>query len=159
MLSPDDPNFVDIRSPVGSGTGQVGYGYDGKVYPSDEGRMVAAMGDDIFVLGELGKITYDEVVTHPTVRAMAVASLQDTLPMCSDCWNKPYCGVRPPHNYMMTGDMFGQRPNTPKCKQHMSIAEMLFRRLAADEDGEIEKIFRRWIVQRPREIGEVSVSN
>ena len=41
MLTPKDPNFVDIRSPIGSGTGQISYNYDGRVYPSDEGRMVA----------------------------------------------------------------------------------------------------------------------
>ena len=27
MLTPDDPNFVDIRSPCGAGTGQVAYNY------------------------------------------------------------------------------------------------------------------------------------
>ena len=96
--------------------------------------------------------SYEEIVTHPTVRAMAVASLQDTLPMCNTCWNKPYCGVRPTHNYMMSGDLFGQRPNTPKCKEHMFIARLLFERLAKDTTGDVEKIFRRWIIQRPREI-------
>jgi uncharacterized protein len=151
MLSPDDPNFVDIRTPIGSGTGQVAYNYDGKIYPSDEGRMIAAMGDDYFLLGEVGKTTYNEIVNHSTVKTLAVSSILDSLPACHSCWNAPYCGVRPLHNYMQTKDLFAQRPNTLKCKEHMGIAEMLFTYLRNDKDGAREKIFRRWIIDRPRE--------
>lgn len=150
MLTPYDPNFVDIRSPVGSGTGQIAYSYDGTIYPSDEGRMVAAMGDDIFAIGHVDASTYDEIVKHPTVRSIAVASLLDSLPACHTCFNAPYCGVRPLHNYMHTGDLFGQRPNTPKCAEHMFIAKSLFERLAADSSGDVEAIFRRWVIERPR---------
>ena len=150
MLTPDDPNFVDIRSPVGSGTGQVAYNYDGTILPSDEGRMIHAMGDPMFVLGQVGSTSYADVVGHPTVKSMAVASLLDSLPGCASCWNAPYCGVRPLHNYRQTGDLFAQRPNTPKCAEHMTIARLLFERLAEDTTGEVEAIFRRWTVQRPR---------
>jgi len=151
MLTPDDPNFVDIRSPIGAGTGQIAYNYDGTIFPSDEGRMVDAMGNDLFALGKLGELSVQDALRHPTVKTMAVASLLDSLPQCSDCWNAPYCGVRPLHNFMQSGDLFGQRPNTPKCVQHMSIARMLFERIAADEDGSLDRIFQRWTIQRPRE--------
>ncbi|NCG20316.1 MAG: His-Xaa-Ser system radical SAM maturase HxsB [Rhodobacterales bacterium] len=150
MLTARDPNFVDIRSPVGSGTGQIGYSYDGTIYPSDEGRMVAAMGDDIFAIGHVDSSTYEEIVRHPTVRAIAVASLLDSLPSCSTCFNAPYCGVRPLHNYMNGGDLFGQRPNTPKCAEYMHMTKQLFQRLIEDNEGEVEAIFRRWVIERPR---------
>ncbi len=150
MLTPDDPNFVDIRSPVGSGTGQMCYGFDGSIFPSDEGRMVHGMGDDMFKIGHVGTTSWEEAASHPTVRALATASLLDALPMCESCFNAPYCGVRPLHNYMQSGDLFGQRPNTPKCPQHMGIAKMLFERLSAEDDGSNATIFRRWTVDRPR---------
>lgn len=151
MLTPDDPNFVDIRSPVGSGTGQIAYNYDGVIVPSDEGRMVLAMGDEIFHMGQVGVTTYKEALQHPTVKALAVSSYVDSLPGCSTCWNAPYCGVRPEHNYMQFGDLFAQRPRTPKCKEHMTIASLLFERLMNDPDGSNEAIFRRWTINRPRE--------
>ena len=151
ILTPDDPNFVDIRSPVGSGTGQLAYNYDGRIFPSDEGRMVDAMGDDLFAIGHVDTSEYQDLVNHPTVRSIAAASLLDALPMCASCWNAPYCGVRPLHNYMTAGDLFGQRPNTAKCREHMHIARLLFERLARDEDGSLLKIFQRWTIQRPRE--------
>jgi His-Xaa-Ser system radical SAM maturase HxsB len=150
MLTPDDPNFVDIRTPVGSGTGQICYGFDGSIFPSDEGRMVHGMGDPIFKVGDLHNTSFEEAVSHPTVRSIAAASYLDTLPMCDTCWNAPYCGVRPLHNYMQFGDLFAQRPLTGKCRQHMGIVELLFKRLANDPDGTVASIFRRWTIDRPR---------
>jgi His-Xaa-Ser system radical SAM maturase HxsB len=155
MLTPDDPNYVDIRSPIGSGTGQVAYHFNGKVYPSDEARMLAGMTHrddaDLFLLGELGTVTYKDIVRHDSVKALVMSSYLDTLPMCASCWNVPYCGVMPINNYMEFGDMFAQRPLTQKCNEYMGIARILFERLANDKDGRIESIFRRWIINRPRD--------
>jgi His-Xaa-Ser system radical SAM maturase HxsB len=153
LLTPDDPNFVDIRSPCGAGTGQIAYNFDGRLYTCDEARMTAAMGNELFQIGEAGVTSYRDAYTHPTVKAMAVASIQDSLPHCETCWNEPFCGVCPMHNYMVGGDLFGQRPNSPKCKEHYTIASLLLERLANDSDGKIEKIFRRWTLTRPREPG------
>lgn len=150
MLTPVDPNFVDIRSPVGAGTGQMAYNFDGRIFPNDEGRMVAAAGDPFFAIGDVRTSTWPELVNHPTVKAMAAASFLDALPGCETCFNVPFCGVRPEHNYMLGGDLFGQRPNMPKCKQHMTISRHLFEKLAHDTDGRVESIFRRWTIQRPR---------
>ena len=150
ILTPDDPNFVDIRSPIGSGTGQIAYSYDGKIYPSDEGRMLAGMGDQFFQIGTVGTSSYADVANHATNRALALSSILDGLPQCSDCWNAPFCGVRPLHNYMNGGDLFGQRPRTPKCTEHMTLSRLLLDRLDQDPDGTIETIFRRWVIDRPR---------
>lgn len=151
MLTPDDPNFVDILSPCGAGTGQVAYNYDGTLFTCDEARMAAAMGDDLFELGRAGVTTFGEMMDHPTVRTLALASHLDSLPGCESCWNAPFCGVCPLHTYMTTGDLFGQRYVSAKCKEYMSIVEMLLTRLADDSDGTVEAIFRKWTMRRPRE--------
>ena len=151
ILRPDDPNFVDLRSPIGSGTGQLAYNYNGKIYPSDEGRMVAAMGDEFFLLGKLGESTYEETVQHSIVKTLALSSILDSLPSCHSCWNAPYCGVRPLHNYMQYKDLFAQRPLTPKCYEHMSISKLLFSKIKNDKSKNTLNIFRRWIIDRPRE--------
>jgi hypothetical protein len=52
---------------------------------------------------------------------------------------------------MQSQDLFGQRPLTPKCTQHMRIVEMLLKRLDADTTGETTALFRRWTVERPRD--------
>ena len=150
MLTPDDPNYVDIRSPSGAGLGAIAYNYDGRIFPSDEARMIDAMGDDAFALGSVHSDSLQEIVTHPTVRALAVASIQDSLPACSTCWNKPYCGIDPLDNYMVHGDIFGQRPLSPNCKEYYGLASLLFEKLDGDRSGDIERIFRRWTIGRSR---------
>ena len=46
------------------------YNYDGKVYPTDESRMLAAMGDDAFCLGDVQTNTYEELFGGPQLRAL-----------------------------------------------------------------------------------------
>lgn len=151
MLTPDDPNYTDTRSPSGNGLAQLAYNYDGSIYTSDEGRMVGHMNNHMFRIGHVASSTYAEVVGHPTVKALAVASITDALPGCSTCVYKPYCGVDPLNSYMMEGDLFGQRYRTPLCQERMGQQEYLFRRLMDDRDGSIERIFRRWTIRRSPE--------
>jgi len=48
-----DPGFMDIRSPSGIAIGGVAYNYDGKVYASDESRMLGRMGIDDFKMTDM----------------------------------------------------------------------------------------------------------
>ena len=51
ILTFTDPGYVDLRSPAGIGIGGIVYNYDGKIFASDEGRMLAEMGDTTFEIG------------------------------------------------------------------------------------------------------------
>lgn len=150
ILTPDDPGFVDIQSPCGAGTGQVAYNFDGRVFPCDEARMVDAMGDPLFELGRVGDLTVPAMLRHPTVRAIASASLLDTQPMCSDCWNKPFCSVCPVVDFVSQNDLIGERPRSFQCKERMDVCTKLFELLANEEDKQTAEILRRWTISRPR---------
>src|SRR5262249_28046822 len=126
ILSNEDPGIVDIQSPAGDGTGQLAYNVDGRVFPSDEARIVDLTGDAIFALGQARELTGSQLLRHPTIRAIASASLLDAQPMCTDCWNKPYCGFSPVRNFLTQGDLFGQRPHCLECKEHMAVSRRLF---------------------------------
>jgi His-Xaa-Ser system radical SAM maturase HxsB len=144
ILTTGDPQSGDIRSPCSAGTSEVAYDADGRVFPGDEARRVDAFGDPIFALGDVRKLTLADVVRHPTVRAIAAASLLDAQPMCADCWNKPYCGFSPVSTYVREGDLFGQRPRCFECKEHMAVARTLFAVLGNEADRETSEILRRW---------------
>ena len=107
ILGGEDPNFLDIRSPCGAGIGQVAYNYDGKIFTCDEGRMLHEMGDSTFLLGEVGKTSYREVMGHETVRALAIASNLEAQPDCVNCTYQAYCGVCPVHNHKTQGSIHG----------------------------------------------------
>lgn len=150
MLTADDPNYTDCRSPAGSGQAQLAYNYDGAIYTCDEGRMAAHMGDELFRIGHVARSTWAEVTGHPTIKALAVASIQDALPACSTCVFKPSCGIQPIHNYKFDGNFFGQRPVSRKCQEFFGLQRLLYSKLINDTDGRVERIFRRWTIQRAR---------
>ena len=105
--------------------------------------VVDARGDSLFDLGRLEDVSVSSLLAHPTVRAIAAASLLDSQPKCSDCWNKPYCGFSPVYNFMNQGDLFGQRPSCLACNEQFGVAGRLFELLATEDPGLLE-IFRRW---------------
>ncbi|HOX44653.1 MAG TPA: His-Xaa-Ser system radical SAM maturase HxsB [Myxococcota bacterium] len=147
ILTDDDPNYMDLRSPCGAGIGQLAYGYDGKVYTCDEGRMVAAMGDPMFCIGDVQAGGYADIIRHPGVRSLCVASCLECLPGCSDCAYAPYCGVCPVYNYVQEGDLVARWPQNDRCRIQMGIADLLFERL--QEPG-LEPLLRRWTINRDR---------
>lgn len=149
ILSGEDPNFLDIRSPGGAGLGQLAYNYDGKIFSSDEGRMLHEMGDSTFLIGQAGESSYREIVGHPTVRAMAIASNLDQQPDCVNCAYQPYCGTQPEHNHKTLGTMFGRMRESSMCAVHKGIQDVLFQRLAGDEG--VRTVLERWTTVRPRD--------
>lgn len=151
IMTDDDPNFLDMRSPCGAGIGQLAYNWDGSIYTCDEGRMLNRMGDDTFRIGKAGEGTYAETVGHPSVRALTVASTLDNQITCSNCAYKPYCGICPVQCYKDQGDIMGRMPTNSRCKISMGIMDLLFERL---QDKAHERIFTAW--QKRKMGGEVA---
>lgn len=149
ILGGEDPNFLDVRSPCGAGIGQVAYNYDGKIFTCDEGRMLHEMGDDTFLLGEVGKTRYREVMGHETVRALALASNLDAQPDCVSCTYQAYCGVCPVHNHKTQGSIFGRMRESTLCAVHKGIQDYLFERIGSG-DPEILRVFQQWTTVRDR---------
>lgn len=149
ILTDDDPNFLDIRSPCGAGIGQLAYNYDGRVFTCDEGRMLSHAGDDTFEIGDVHSSRHREVVTHETVRALLAASNLDAQPDCVNCAYNPYCGVCPVHSYATQGSIHGRMRESHLCAVHKGIQDELFRRLSTGDDEE-QAILRRWTTVRER---------
>ncbi|MBI5489703.1 MAG: His-Xaa-Ser system radical SAM maturase HxsB [Deltaproteobacteria bacterium] len=147
ILTDKDPNYADLRSPCGAGIGQLAYNYDGRVYTCDEGRMVGAMGDDLFCIGDVHKNSYAEIAAHPGVQSLCVASCLECLPGCADCAYAPYCGVCPVYNYVEQGDLVARCPGNDRCRIQMGMFDHLFRRLS--EPG-MEELLLRWTESRDR---------
>ncbi len=146
ILTDEDPNFLDLRSPCGAGIGQLAYNYDGKIFTCDEGRMLYEMNDDIFLIGDAKTDTYGDIMKHETLRTLTVASCLECIPGCNDCVFKPYCGVCPIYNYVQQGDIFGQMPTNVRCKINKSILTYLFEKL--QKQPEVKEIFKRWTINK-----------
>lgn len=149
ILTGDDPNFLDIRNPGGAAIGQVAYSYDGSIYTSDEGRMLAATGDETFKIGNVFESSYRDLMTHETVRAMIVASTLEAQPDCVNCTYNTFCGAKPEHNYRTQGSIHGRMRESHICSVHKGIQDYLFDKLRED-DPAVVNVFRRWTTVRER---------
>ena len=113
ILTPFPTSYVDLQSPAAAGRNVLVYNYDGGVYVSDEGRMLAEMGDDRFRMGSV----HDSLATLRESNAMRIindAGNAETLPVCSDCAFVPYCGADPVFTWQRRATRSGidQRANS-----------------------------------------------
>jgi len=146
VLTPFPVGYVDLQSPAGMINSVVVFNYDGKVYATDEARMLAEMNDYTFQLGELGKNTYEEIFYGDKAIEYSQVWTNESLPGCSECAFQAYCGSDPVFNYATQGSLVGYRPSSAFCQKNMEIIRYLLELM--DSNKAIEKIFRSWITGR-----------
>lgn len=130
------------RFPNGDGVCRLAYDFDGSIFPSEEGRLVANEGDDFFKLGHVGESTYEELLGRPALRAGLMAASSNSQPMCFQCAYNPYCTVVPVYNYQTQDSPWGQMPSNGWCEKMMGIFDLLFEKLA---DPGSRKVLESWL--------------
>lgn len=125
----DDPAGDIPRSPSSVGTATFAYDVNGCIFPSLDAARAAADGDDLFLIGRVGEISYKETVSHATVRALTMASLLECLPGFQDRWSTPFCGVDPVASYLEHGDMFVNASTSRSAACQHAAAETVFEML------------------------------
>lgn len=143
ILSPFPIGYVDLQSPAGMINNVIVFNYDGKIYASDEARMLAETGDFTFQLGDLENADYHDIFYGDRAVELTEAGINESLPGCSDCAFQPYCGADPVLNHATQGNLIGHRPTSVFCQKNMGIIKHLF--MLMDSDPNIVKIFNSWI--------------
>ena len=111
--------------------------------------MLAAGGESMFHIGDVYSSRYRDLMTHPTVRALVLASIREVQPDCVSCTYAPYCGIQPEHNLRSLGSIFGRMRESTLCSVHKGIQDFLFEKLREDDPATVE-ILRRWTTVRER---------
>lgn len=143
LTSPRGANYVDLQSPSGIGIGAIVYNYDGHVYASDEGRMLAEMGDQSFRLGKLGENTYDDMMISDALLAPIEASLLESAPMCTDCPFLPVCGADPVYHQATQRDYVGHKMLSSFCQRQMAVVKHVISLLEDDEQA--KSVLLGWV--------------
>jgi len=107
MLSDRPIGYVDLRSPAGAGLGALVYNYDGSVFASDEGRMLAETGDNAFRLGHVDQDSYNSLILSDKLVNAISSSLTQCAPECSTCVYESHCGADPVYHHATQGDSLG----------------------------------------------------
>jgi His-Xaa-Ser system radical SAM maturase HxsB len=143
MLTPYGTGFVNLRSPAGIGIAGIIYNYDGDVYPSDEARMKAEMGDKIFRMGNLLTDSYEQMMLSSELLTPLEESIAEAVPMCEECAFLPYCGSDPDYHYATQRDFVGHKALSGFCKRHMGIFRYIIQKM--EDDAEARTILERWV--------------
>ena len=146
ILTPFSTGFVDLQSPSGAGISGVIYDYNGDVYPADEARMLARMGNTYFKMGNVFEQSYLEIFYGKVIKEIVKKSILDLMPCCFSCVYKPYCGADPIRNYLETNDIYGHRPTSDFCKKHNGIFKIIFKKLL-ENDPDVINVFWSWVTQ------------
>lgn len=151
LLTPFSHGYVDLRSPTGAGLGAVVYDYDGRVYPSDEARMLAAMGDHSFALGRVDE-SIETWMSSSGMQRILGAGVAEALPTCADCAYVPLCGADPIDHYARQGDSIGHRPTSDFCRKQMGLFDTLLRRW--EQGSSVDRdILESWALRATRREG------
>ena len=143
MLSDRPTGYVDLRSPAGIGLGALVYNYDGSVFASDEGRMLAETGDNAFRLGNVDRDTYESLVLSDKLIDGISSSLTQCAPECSTCVYESHCGADPVYHHATQGDALGIKPLSAFCARQKGIMGLLLDIL--ENSPEDAAILRRWV--------------
>lgn len=142
ILTSYSENYVDLMSPSGLINSAIIYDYDGKVYVSDEARMLAQMKDETFLLGTVND-GWEKLLNSPVIDQIADSGVNDCLAGCESCAYNIYCGADPVNHHATQGDMYGFRPSSHFCRRNMSVIDVIFNKI--DTDPEALEIFMTWI--------------
>ena len=143
MLTSFPSGYVDLQSPAGAGLAALIYNYDGDVYASDEGRMLAEMGDRTFRLGNVHLEQWRDLFLNGPLLDISYRTMSEGVPECSDCAFQPWCGSDPVFHHASQGDVVGHRPSSAFCRRNMEIMRYLVTLL--EDDPEAAGILRSWI--------------
>jgi len=145
ILTPFNVRYVDLQSPSGIVTGVVVYNRDGKVYASDESRMLGEMGDYAFLLGNVMEDNYESIFYGSKVKTLSKYMLNECLAGCHNCVFQVYCGADPVHNYNTQNDLYGKRYSNVNCAKNKEIFTFLFELI--DHNADVLEVFKSWVLK------------
>lgn len=150
IMTPFSTGFVDLQSPAGAGIAGAIYYFNGDVYPADEARMLATMGDSYFKMGNVYQNSYEEIFQSDTIKQLVLNSCVEAMPGCCTCAYSPYCGADPIRNYVESGSILGKRYESQFCEKNKKIIRVILD-LIKENDPATMAVLWSWVFRKPME--------
>lgn len=139
IFRPGEDRHVDLRNPNPIGVDYVVVDYDGRVYPTDEARMLTRAGVIDLAIGDVAT-GWDT----DTRRALDAVSTNIGDPACDACTYQPYCGRDLVDDIARYGRVDVPRAETEFCRRHMHLFDLAFTLIHSD-DPAVAFSLRRWL--------------
>ncbi|HEC8322369.1 His-Xaa-Ser system radical SAM maturase HxsB [Providencia huaxiensis] len=132
--------YADLKSPSGLIFNSLLFNYDGKLYGSDESRMLQKVFPDVdFAIGDIESLSF----THnPIYHKILSDSLNMLQVGCDKCAFQPFCGSDPCQNISLFGEPVGDKSLSRFCSYHKGMFKLLIRKIEESTVG--AKILKGW---------------
>jgi hypothetical protein len=104
--------------------------------------MLAEMGDDTFVLGNVADASYGSLVTSEKLIQLIATSLSQCAPECHSCVYEAHCGADPVYHHATQNDPLGIKPISGFCARQKGMIRTIIDLL--HNSPEDAAILRRW---------------
>ncbi|GLQ30747.1 His-Xaa-Ser system radical SAM maturase HxsB [Litoribrevibacter albus] len=140
IFNPGFSHYADLKSPSGFLFNSLLFNYDGKVYGSDEARMLQRVATDVDL--SFGHVETLDFTANTVAKHVMENGFNLVQPGCESCAYQPYCGVDPMQNISLFGEPVGLKSNSFYCTYHKSMFRYLFSKYYSD--CTYKNMFDRW---------------
>ncbi len=121
VLRFDTNNHVDIRNPNFFASDYIVIDYDGRLYPTDEARMLSKIGRIDLGIGDVAT-----GIDQRKVEALNSGAFNHFDLDCIHCAYQPFCGTDVVDDISRYGRIDIPRPDTWFCERHLSLFDKVF---------------------------------
>lgn len=121
VLRFDTNNYVDIWNPNFFASDYIIIDYDGRLYPTDEARMLSKIGRIDLGIGDVAT-----GIDQRKVEALNSGAFNHFDPDCIHCAYQPFCGTDVVDDISRYGRIDIPRPDTWFCERHLSLFDKVF---------------------------------
>ncbi|WP_366930676.1 hypothetical protein [Mesorhizobium sp.] len=114
-------SHVDIRNPNFFASDYVVIDHDGRLYPTDEARMLSRIGQIDLSIGDVGR-----GIDRAKVGVLNSGAFNNFDPDCIHCVYQPFCGTDVIDDISRYGRIDVPRPDTWFCGRHLSLFDKVF---------------------------------
>jgi radical SAM protein with 4Fe4S-binding SPASM domain len=139
VLKAGEDGHVDLRNPSFPATDYIVVDFDGKLYPSDEARMLARIGQIDLSVG-----TVNSGIDKAKAAAMVPSALNNFDPDCIHCAYQPYCGTDPVDDISRYGRIDLPRANTWFCSRQLFVFDRAVRLIYSSDEKDLFSL-RHWM--------------
>ncbi len=129
---------VDLRNPNLLADSYLVIDHDGKLYPTDEARMMSRVGQIDLSVGSVAN-----GVDTERVRSLNAWSFNDLDPDCQHCAFQPFCGTDVVDDVSRYGRIDVPRHDTWFCQRHMALYDLVFE-LMRSSDRKVQHSLALW---------------
>ncbi len=142
LLHPIDAGYVDLQAVNGGNGAVLVYNYDGYIYPSDEARMLAEMGDTSLRIGKIGDSIINVLSSAPMLMLRKHGSSESNS-SCQECAYGVFCGPDPVMAKAQLGKFDVAVEETEHCKRSMWLFDFLLLKMK-EADEQTRALFYSW---------------